>query len=107
MFCGRIHPKHFMSASTKPTPITQALASFTQVPLYLARVNHLWQDAAGEMRFHAHWFCRGNDTVRRREQEAEGGLHERLSSYIFNTLHDFRRVPFTNFVCNLDLRRDC
>uniref|UniRef100_A0A672RP14 DNA (cytosine-5)-methyltransferase n=1 Tax=Sinocyclocheilus grahami TaxID=75366 RepID=A0A672RP14_SINGR len=30
-------------------------------PLYLARIMALWED--GEKMFHAHWFCRGTDTV--------------------------------------------
>ncbi|RXN04401.1 DNA (cytosine-5)-methyltransferase 1-like protein [Labeo rohita] len=30
-------------------------------PLYLARITALWED--GEKMFHAHWFCRGTDTV--------------------------------------------
>uniref|UniRef100_A0A8B9R729 DNA (cytosine-5)-methyltransferase n=1 Tax=Astyanax mexicanus TaxID=7994 RepID=A0A8B9R729_ASTMX len=30
-------------------------------PLYLARITALWED--DEMMFHAHWFCRGTDTV--------------------------------------------
>uniref|UniRef100_W5MKZ4 DNA (cytosine-5)-methyltransferase n=1 Tax=Lepisosteus oculatus TaxID=7918 RepID=W5MKZ4_LEPOC len=31
-------------------------------PLYLARITALWEDNNGKM-FHAHWFCRGTDTV--------------------------------------------
>ncbi|ROL51170.1 DNA (cytosine-5)-methyltransferase 1 [Anabarilius grahami] len=30
-------------------------------PVYLARITALWED--GEKMFHAHWFCRGTDTV--------------------------------------------
>uniref|UniRef100_A0A6Q2Z553 DNA (cytosine-5)-methyltransferase n=1 Tax=Esox lucius TaxID=8010 RepID=A0A6Q2Z553_ESOLU len=32
------------------------------VPLYLARITSLWEDNHGKW-FHAHWFCRGTETV--------------------------------------------
>lgn len=34
-----------------------------QTPVYIARINHMWEDGKGKMHFHADWFCRGNDTV--------------------------------------------
>lgn len=33
------------------------------VPLYIARVVYMWENGNGDMMFHAHWFCRGSDTV--------------------------------------------
>ncbi|XP_023241204.1 DNA (cytosine-5)-methyltransferase 1-like [Centruroides sculpturatus] len=33
------------------------------IPLYVARVVYMWENGNGDMMFHAHWFCRGSDTV--------------------------------------------
>lgn len=35
----------------------------TQTPVYIARINHMWEDGSGKKHFHADWFCRGSDTV--------------------------------------------
>ncbi|XP_061469720.1 DNA (cytosine-5)-methyltransferase 1 isoform X4 [Rhineura floridana] len=32
-------------------------------PLYLARVTAMWEDPVAGPMFHAHWFCRGTDTI--------------------------------------------
>ncbi|XP_063841265.1 LOW QUALITY PROTEIN: DNA (cytosine-5)-methyltransferase PliMCI-like [Scylla paramamosain] len=34
-----------------------------QTPVYIARINHMWEDGMGKKHFHADWFCRGTDTV--------------------------------------------
>ena len=34
-----------------------------QTPVYIARINHMWEDGMGRKHFHADWFCRGTDTV--------------------------------------------
>ncbi|XP_067140282.1 DNA (cytosine-5)-methyltransferase 1-like [Centruroides vittatus] len=33
------------------------------IPLYIARIVYMWENGNGDMMFHAHWFCRGSDTV--------------------------------------------
>ncbi|XP_052224566.1 DNA (cytosine-5)-methyltransferase 1-like isoform X2 [Dreissena polymorpha] len=32
-------------------------------PLYIARIAYMWEDGKKEKKFHAHWFCRGSDSV--------------------------------------------
>ena len=34
-----------------------------KTPVYLARINHMWEDNKGEKHFHADWYWRGCDTV--------------------------------------------
>lgn len=34
-----------------------------KTPVYIARINHMWEDGRGEKHFHAHWFLRGSDTI--------------------------------------------
>ena len=33
------------------------------IPCYIARIASMWEDRFGDKKFHAHWFCRGTDTV--------------------------------------------
>ncbi|KAG0729876.1 DNA (cytosine-5)-methyltransferase 1 [Chionoecetes opilio] len=35
----------------------------SQTPVFIARINHMWEDGKGKKHFHADWFCRGSDTV--------------------------------------------
>lgn len=34
-----------------------------KTPVYIARINHMWENGRGEQYFHADWYCRGSDTV--------------------------------------------
>ncbi|KAK7085821.1 DNA (cytosine-5)-methyltransferase 1, partial [Halocaridina rubra] len=34
-----------------------------KTPVYLARINHMWEDNKGDKHFHADWYWRGSDTV--------------------------------------------
>ena len=34
-----------------------------KTPAYIAQVKYMWENSRNEKHFHAHWFCRGNDTV--------------------------------------------
>ena len=33
------------------------------IPCYIAQIAYMWEDRFGDKKFHAHWFCRGTDTV--------------------------------------------